>query len=194
GIISRSIFTILKEATARRDQGCEFALSASYVEIYNERVRDLLRPKNNNMKVLEHPGEGFVASGAQELLVTCLDDARHILAEGSRHRTMAPTLMNKDSSRSHSIMTLRLDQACYRTTVRNCDMSGRLVLVDLAGSERVSRTRAEGLRLKEANRINVSLTTLGMVIKALTEAAPHVPYRDSKLTRLLQESLGGNSR
>ncbi|CAM9849989.1 unnamed protein product, partial [Discosporangium mesarthrocarpum] len=75
-----------------------------------------------------------------------------------------------------------------------CETSGRLVLVDLAGSERVSRTRAEGLRLEEANRINLSLTTLGMVIKALTEAAPHVPYRDSKLTRLLEESLGGNSR
>ncbi|CAN0316848.1 unnamed protein product, partial [Ectocarpus fasciculatus] len=192
GVIPRAVSTLLADAEARRAQGWEFALTATYVEIYNEKIRDLLNPANDNLQVKEHPsGRGVEAAGAKEVRVTSLEEAVGVLKKGAEHRATAATLMNNVSSRSHSIFMLRLDQ---RDVVHDCKVSARLTLVDLAGSERAGKTGAEGKRLEEANSINVSLHTLGRVIRTLSESGPHVPFRDSKLTRLLQESLGGNSR
>ncbi|CAM9864901.1 unnamed protein product, partial [Ectocarpus sp. 8 AP-2014] len=192
GVIPRAVSTLLADAEARRAQGWEFALTATYVEIYNEKIRDLLNPANDNLQVKEHSsGRGVEAAGAKEVRVTSLEEAVGVLKKGAEHRATAATLMNNVSSRSHSIFMLRLDQ---RDVVHDCKVSARLTLVDLAGSERAGKTGAEGKRLEEANSINVSLHTLGRVIRTLSENGPHVPFRDSKLTRLLQESLGGNSR
>ena len=117
---------------------------------------------------------------------------QQVLETGKRFRASAPTLMNAESSRSHSILSIHVTQ---RNEISQRVRRGKLVLVDLAGSEKVSKTGAAGLRLEEAKNINRSLTSLGMVITALTEGPhTHVPYRDSKLTRVLQESLGGNSK
>ncbi|CAN0318936.1 unnamed protein product, partial [Discosporangium mesarthrocarpum] len=110
GIIFRAVSTILQGAERRMAMGWDCVVMASYVEIYNERVRDLLDPKNDNLRVVEHPGRGAGPAGVREQHVTCLSDAEGLLREGARHRATAPTLMNRDSSRSHSIFTLRLDQ------------------------------------------------------------------------------------
>jgi kinesin family protein 5 len=120
-----------------------------------------------------------------------VDDVLHVLETGKVNRTNAPTLMNTASSRSHTIFSLSLEQ---KNPVARTTLKSRLFMVDLAGSEKVSQTGAEGLRLQEAKKINQSLTSLSMVIKALCDGILHIPYRNSKLTRLLQDSLGGNSR
>lgn len=169
----------------------QFQIKVAYYEIYCEKVRDLLNPAQDNMKLREVKEEGFVV---QDLTEVYCGDALSVLQTvqaGKANRASAPTLMNAESSRSHSILSITVRQK-DETTGRV--KSGRLFLVDLAGSEKVGKTGATGTRLEEAKNINSSLTTLGMVINALCDGAPHVPYRDSKLTRLLMDSLGGNSR
>lgn len=190
GVISRSIdklFTLITQAEA----DLEFRIHVSYLEIYCEKLRDLLNPAQDNMKIRENKGEGFVVQDNTEVYCTDRQGVYAVLEAGKTNRITAPTLMNAESSRSHSILSVTVHQ---KHTISGRNRKGRLFLVDLAGSEKVSKTGATGTRLEEAKNINGSLTTLGMVINALCDGSPHVPYRDSKLTRLLMDALGGNSK
>ena len=160
-------------------------------KVYCERIRDLLNPSQDNLKMREVKQEGFVIQDITEMFCVDREGIIRIIEMGKTHRASAPTLMNAESSRSHSILSLLLSQK--NETTGRC-RRGKLFLVDLAGSEKVSKTGAQGARLEEAKKINRSLTTLGMVINALCDGHSHVPYRDSKLSRILQDSLGGNSK
>ncbi|EGG06377.1 uncharacterized protein MELLADRAFT_36123, partial [Melampsora larici-populina 98AG31] len=185
-----------------------YTVEVSFMEIYNERVRDLLNPKNKgNLRVREHPSLGPYVEDLSKLAVQSYANVETLMDEGNKARTVAATNMNETSSRSHSVFTLLLTQ---RRTDTNTGLAGekvsRISLVDLAGSERANSTGATGVRLKEGAQINKSLTTLGKVISALATAGggsglgkkkkadEHVPYRDSVLTWLLKDSLGGNSK
>ena len=190
GITPRAIyqiFNILKEFSRN---GTNWKLSLSYIEIYNEKVKCLLSGKNE-LKIREDPHEGFVIP--EKVMKDCKTPKE--IFEGiflaNENRAVGATNQNLRSSRSHAIMQLELIYNSIDGLVRK----SRLSLVDLAGSERIAKTGAEGQRLKEAQKINQSLTTLGMVIMALTtEGIKHVPFRNSKLTLILKDSLGGSSK
>lgn len=170
----------------------EYLVKVSYMEIYMERVRDLLRPELDNLQVHEDRARGVHVKGLSEYYVSSPSEVFQLLHQGSVNRAVSSTKMNTESSRSHSIFFFAIQQ---RNTDSGATKSGGLYLVDLAGSEKVGKTGASGQTLEEAKKINKSLSALGMVINALTDGkSSHVPYRDSKLTRILQESLGGNSR
>eukprot|EP01006_Ploeotia_vitrea_P043586 TRINITY_DN66747_c0_g1_i1.p1 TRINITY_DN66747_c0_g1~~TRINITY_DN66747_c0_g1_i1.p1 ORF type:complete len:816 (+),score=140.21 TRINITY_DN66747_c0_g1_i1:53-2500(+) len=192
GIIPRvveQIFTNVEEA----EENVEFTIKVSFVEIYMERIRDLFDPTKTNLQLHEdfRSARGVYVADATEAYVSDADEVFRLLREGASNRAVASTRMNDESSRSHSIFCITITQSRAKLDQR----TGKLFLVDLAGSEKVGKTKAEGLQLEEAKLINKSLTTLGMVINSLTDKkSTHVPYRDSKLTRLLQDSLGGNSR
>ncbi|GMH64267.1 hypothetical protein TrLO_g14596 [Triparma laevis f. longispina] len=190
GICPRAIDTLFK-CIEEAEEDMEFTLKLSYVEIYCEKIRDLLEPMSNNLKIKEAPsGEMFLA-GVTEVYVTDQEGVFGVMQQGKGNRVTAATLMNAESSRSHSLLMMTVTQRNVKT---ERVMRAKLVLGDLAGSERIKKTRVSGVRLDEAKKINQSLSTLGMVINSLTDGSTHVPYRDSKLTRVLQESLGGNSR
>ncbi|XP_039152025.1 osmotic avoidance abnormal protein 3 isoform X2 [Drosophila simulans] len=176
----------------------------TYMEIYNERIRDLLN-KNENTSVINHslkelPGIGVSVPTLTTQPVVNANQCYDWLHFGNKNRVTAATLMNKNSSRSHTIFTITLEQSPFFNSIGLEDAfggirRGKLSLVDLAGSERQRRTGAKGDRLKEASQINLSLSALGNVISSLVDGkAKHVPFRDSKLTRLLQDSLGGNTK
>lgn len=190
GIIPRCIDCLFEEIN-KADTDIQFQIVLSYYEIYCEKVRDLLNPNLINLKVRESKTGGFKVAELTEIYCTDRDSVLRVIELGKSNRAAAPTLMNADSSRSHSIVSLLVDQK-NTTTGRN--RRGVLFLVDLAGSEKVSKTGASGMRLEEAKNINSSLTTLGMVINALCDGSGHVPYRDSKLTMILMDALGGNSK
>lgn len=190
GVIPRCVDALF-DAIVKADPDNQFQVVLSYYEIYCEKVRDLLNPASVNMKIRETKGSGFMVQDLTEIYCTDRDSVLRIIELGKTNRAAAPTLMNADSSRSHSIVSILVDQKNL-TTGRN--KRGNLYLVDLAGSEKVSKTGASGLRLEEAKNINSSLTTLGMVINSLCDGAGHVPYRDSKLTMILMDALGGNSK
>lgn len=174
----------------------EYLLHVSFLEIYNEEIRDLL-VKNTGCKleIKEHPDKGMYVKGLSSITVDCYDDMNEILAIGSANRSVGATCMNTDSSRSHSIFIIDLEMSVYHGEGKEFFRNGKLNLVDLAGSERQGKSLASGERFREATRINLSLSALGNVISALVDGKiKHIPYRDSKLTRLLQDSLGGNSR
>eukprot|EP01089_Gocevia_fonbrunei_P019256 TRINITY_DN675_c0_g1_i6.p1 TRINITY_DN675_c0_g1~~TRINITY_DN675_c0_g1_i6.p1 ORF type:complete len:932 (-),score=266.37 TRINITY_DN675_c0_g1_i6:10-2805(-) len=157
-----------------------------------ERIRDLLEPSRMDLKLREDKNKTVYIDGVTEVYVTCEDDIIKVMDEGGSNRKVAATNMNDTSSRSHSIFVLTLTQ---KSLEGGGTTTGKLYLVDLAGSEKVGKTGATGQTLDEAKGINKSLSALGNVINALTDGkSKHVPYRDSKLTRLLQQSLGGNSR
>jgi kinesin family member 5 len=160
-------------------------------KVYCEKIRDLLNPNSDNLKMRETKQEGVVIQDVTEVFCVDRDSILRVIETGKAHRASAPTLMNAESSRSHSILSILVTQKIESTGRHR---KGKLFLVDLAGSEKVSKTGAKGARLEEAKNINRSLTTLGMVINALCDGSPHIPYRDSKLSRLLQDSLGGNSK
>ncbi|KUI58477.1 hypothetical protein VP1G_05783 [Cytospora mali] len=179
-------------------------VEVSYLEIYNERVKDLLNPgTKGNLKVREHPSTGPYVEDLAKLVVGSFQEIEHLMDEGNKARTVAATNMNATSSRSHAVFTLMLTQKSVDTeTKMEMEKVAKISLVDLAGSERATSTGATGARLKEGAEINRSLSTLGRVIAALAEmstgkkkkgAASQVPYRDSVLTWLLKDSLGGNS-
>ncbi|KAK7739165.1 hypothetical protein SLS53_005801 [Cytospora paraplurivora] len=179
-------------------------IEVSYLEIYNERVKDLLNPgTKGNLKVREHPSTGPYVEDLAKLVVGSFQEIEHLMDEGNKARTVAATNMNATSSRSHAVFTLTLTQKSVDTdTKMEMEKVAKISLVDLAGSERATSTGATGARLKEGAEINRSLSTLGRVIAALAElsggkkkkgAASQVPYRDSVLTWLLKDSLGGNS-
>ncbi|VDK77376.1 unnamed protein product [Dibothriocephalus latus] len=195
GIIPRSFEHIFETTAVSSD--VKFLIHASYLEIYNEEIRDLLGVGGKTKcEIKEHPERGVFVSGLSMHKVKNVNDCRAIMDQGWRNRATGATLMNADSSRSHSIFSIYLEMICNDAeTGREMLRAGKLNLVDLAGSERQSKTGAVGDRLKEATKINLSLSALGNVISALVDAnTKHVPYRDSKLTRLLQDSLGGNTK
>lgn len=190
GVIPRSIDRLF-ESIGAADENLQFQVQVSYYEIYCEKIRDLLNPVQDNMKLRETKTDGFIIQDITGVYCTDRDSVLRTIGVGKANRACAPTLMNAESSRSHSILSLLVTQKDEKS---GRTKHARLFLVDLAGSEKVSKTGASGLRLEEAKNINSSLTTLGMVINSLCDGSPHVPYRDSKLTRLLMESLGGNSK
>ncbi|XP_046809870.1 kinesin-like protein unc-104 isoform X11 [Lucilia cuprina] len=184
----------------------KYSVEVSYMEIYCERVRDLLNPKNKgNLRVREHPLLGPYVEDLSKLAVTSYEDIHDLIDEGNKARTVAATNMNETSSRSHAVFTIFFTQRRHDTmTDLITEKVSKISLVDLAGSERADSTGAKGTRLKEGANINKSLTTLGKVISALAEIsaskskkskkADFIPYRDSVLTWLLRENLGGNSK
>jgi kinesin family protein 5 len=191
GIIPRIVEQIFHSIMTSNGD-VEFTVKVSYMEIYMEKIRDLLVPHNDNLPVHEDKTKGVYVKGLHEFYVGSVEEVYEILERGGAARAVAATNMNQESSRSHSIFVIEVAQKHVETGAAK---SGRLFLVDLAGSEKVGKTGASGQTLEEAKKINKSLTSLGMVINALSDGkSSHIPYRDSKLTRILQESLGGNSR
>ncbi|KAK8920793.1 hypothetical protein H634G_00124 [Metarhizium anisopliae BRIP 53293] len=189
--------------TIQEDKATKCTVEVSYLEIYNERVRDLLNPATKgNLKVREHPSTGPYVEDLAKLVVGSFQEIENLMDEGNKARTVAATNMNETSSRSHAVFTLMLTQKKYDAeTKMEMEKVAKISLVDLAGSERATSTGATGARLKEGAEINRSLSTLGRVIAALADlstgkkkkGATQVPYRDSVLTWLLKDSLGGNS-
>ncbi|KAF8937161.1 kinesin-like protein Klp8 [Dissophora ornata] len=211
GIIPLSCHELFRRIEANTDPTRSYRVEVSYMEIYCERVRDLLNPKNKgHLKVREHPSLGPYVEDLSKLIVTSFQDIENLMDEGNKARTVAATNMNETSSRSHAVFTVLLTQKRYDIETKlETEKVSRISLVDLAGSERANSTGATGARLKEGANINKSLTTLGKVISALADAssvaiAPKkgakkpaevfVPYRDSVLTWLLKDCLGGNSK
>lgn len=194
GIVPRMVSTVFDDIEDA-DENIEFTVTVSMVEIYQERVRDLLDPSKDNLQVKEEKDgdeTNIYIAGVTEVFVTEPTHIYDVLKAGASSRAVASTAMNDESSRSHSVFMLTLSQVNNET---HNQKTGKLYLVDLAGSEKVRKTGAEGQALKEAQKINSSLSALGNVINALTDGkSTHVPYRDSKLTRLLQNALGGNSK
>ncbi|KAI6151632.1 hypothetical protein BKA82DRAFT_1001661 [Pisolithus tinctorius] len=190
------------------DPTVSFTVEVSYIEIYNEKVRDLLNPKNTgNLRVREHPSLGPYVEDLSKLVVSSYDEMMTLMDEGNKARTVAATNMNETSSRSHAVFTLLLTMRKHDVdTNLDTEKVSRISLVDLAGSERANSTGATGQRLKEGANINKSLTTLGKVISSLAlvsqdgakkgkkKGDEFIPYRDSVLTWLLKDSLGGNSK
>ena len=171
-------------------------LRCSYLEIYNESIHDLLDyDHNKKLELKEDTQKGIYVKGLTTVIVRSVTDIERTMNNGSANRHTAETAMNKDSSRSHCIFTIYIETAEKQPDGNERIRAGKLNLVDLAGSERQSKTHAEGQRLVEATKINLSLSALGNVISALVDGkSSHIPYRDSKLTRLLQDSLGGNTK
>ncbi|GAA6032440.1 hypothetical protein JCM8097_008176 [Rhodosporidiobolus ruineniae] len=170
----------------------EYLVKVSYMEIYMERIRDLLAPENDNLPVHEDKQRGVYVKNLSDFYVSNSAEVYEIMRQGGNARAVSSTQMNAESSRSHSIFVITVQA---RNTETGTQKTGSLFLVDLAGSEKIGKTGATGQTLEEAKKINKSLSALGMVINALTDGkSSHIPYRDSKLTRILQESLGGNSR
>ena len=209
GIIPRSINYIYKEMnrilTEEGGNNSKFSLSLSFIQIYLESIQDLLDPDSKEIKLREDPDKGVYLEGVQWVRCSSPEECAEIFHMGERNRATESTRMNAHSSRSHAILIIRIErsiQVSTKTKVKNIKQAtdriitcSHLYLVDLAGSERVKKTGATSMRLEEAKKINVSLLALGNVISALSDPkSTHISYRDSKLTRLLQESLGGNAK
>ncbi|XP_067132536.1 kinesin-like protein KIF3A [Centruroides vittatus] len=195
GIIPNSFAHIFGHI-AKAEDDKTFLVRVSYLEIYNEEVRDLLgKDQNVRLEVKERPDVGVYVKDLSAYVVNTADELDRIMTLGNKNRAVGETNMNAHSSRSHAIFTITVECSEKGLDGQQHVRMGKLHLVDLAGSERQSKTGASGLRLKEATKINLSLSTLGNVISALVDGkSTHVPYRNSKLTRLLQDSLGGNSK
>ncbi|KAH8293643.1 hypothetical protein KR054_002493 [Drosophila jambulina] len=181
---------------AKAKENQKFLVRVSYMEIYNEEVRDLLgKDVGKSLEVKERPDIGVFVKDLSGYVVHNADDLENIMRLGNKNRAVGATKMNQESSRSHAIFSITVERSeLGEGGVQHVRM-GKLQLVDLAGSERQSKTQASGQRLKEATKINLSLSVLGNVISALVDGkSTHIPYRNSKLTRLLQDSLGGNSK
>ncbi|XP_014854580.1 PREDICTED: kinesin-like protein KIF1A isoform X12 [Poecilia mexicana] len=205
-LLCEDLFTKINDNT---DNSLSYSVEVSYMEIYCERVRDLLNPKNKgNLRVREHPLMGPYVEDLSKLAVTSYNDIQDLMDSGNKARTVAATNMNETSSRSHAVFNIIFTQKRFDAETDNTsEKVSKISLVDLAGSERADSTGAKGTRLKEGANINKSLTTLGKVISALAEVdsgqnknkkkkkvESFIPYRDSVLTWLLRENLGGNSR
>ncbi|XP_069388640.1 kinesin-like protein KIF17 isoform X2 [Paralichthys olivaceus] len=194
GVIPRAFEHIFESIQCA--ENTKFLVRASYLEIYNEEIRDLLgSDTKQRLELKEHPERGVYVRDLSMHTVHNVGECERIIEQGWRNRAVGYTLMNKDSSRSHSIFTIHLEICNTDAAGQDHLRAGKLNLVDLAGSERQSKTGATGERLREATKINLSLSALGNVISALVDGrSRYIPYRDSKLTRLLQDSLGGNTR
>ncbi|KAJ3132845.1 hypothetical protein HK100_004901 [Physocladia obscura] len=191
GLTPRLVETIFS-TIFKAPPNMEFTVKVSYMEIYMEKIRDLLNPANDNLPVNEDKQKGVYVKGLLEVFVGSIEEVYDVMKRGQEARIVASTNMNAESSRSHSIFVMQIG---LKNLTDGSTRTGKLYLVDLAGSEKIGKTGATGQTLEEAKKINKSLSALGMVINALTDGkSAHIPYRDSKLTRILQESLGGNSR
>jgi len=194
GVIPRSFDHVFESIQLAQNQ--EFLVRCSYLEIYNEEIRDLLgKDPKKKCDIKEDPNKGVFVKNLTQTVVDNQETIQRVMDAGLANRTVGQTLMNSVSSRSHSIFTIVIE--CNEKDEAGEDhfRLGKLNLVDLAGSERQSKTGATGDRLKEGCKINLSLSALGNVISALVDGrGSHIPYRDSKLTRLLQDSLGGNTK
>uniref|UniRef100_A0A7N8WTQ4 Kinesin-like protein n=1 Tax=Mastacembelus armatus TaxID=205130 RepID=A0A7N8WTQ4_9TELE len=190
GIIPRIVQDIFNYIYSM-DENLEFHIKVSYFEIYLDKIRDLLDVSKTNLSVHEDKNRVPYVKGCTERFVCSPEEVMDTIDEGKSNRHVAVTNMNEHSSRSHSIFLINVKQENTQTEQK---LSGKLYLVDLAGSEKVSKTGAEGAVLDEAKNINKSLSSLGNVISALAEGSAYIPYRDSKMTRILQDSLGGNCR
>eukprot|EP00795_Rhopilema_esculentum_P000249 gene249-9894_t len=195
GIIPNS-FAHIFGFIAKMDEDVRFLVRVSYLEIYNENVRDLLgKDQKAKLEVKERPDIGVYVKDLSSYVVNNADDMDRTMTTGNKNRSVGATNMNATSSRSHAIFTITIERSEKGIDGQQHVRMGKLHMVDLAGSERQAKTGAAGDRLKEANNINLSLSTLGNVISALVDGkSTHIPYRNSKLTRLLQDSLGGNSK
>ncbi|XP_062260168.1 kinesin-like protein KIF1A isoform X1 [Platichthys flesus] len=206
-LLCEDLFTKINDIN--NENSMSYSVEVSYMEIYCERVRDLLNPKNKNLRVREHPLMGPYVEDLSKLAVTSYNDIQDLMDSGNKARTVAATNMNETSSRSHAVFNIIFTQKKHEMETENTlEKVSKISLVDLAGSERADSTGAKGTRLKEGANINKSLTTLGKVISGLAELASappnknkkkkkvesFIPYRDSVLTWLLRENLGGNSR
>ncbi|XP_060073969.1 kinesin-like protein KIF28P [Ylistrum balloti] len=180
-----------------KDKGV-YEVMISMLEIYNEQVRDLLNSKTiknrGSMNIKSDPKRGFYVEGLMKSLVNSYPEIENKINEGTKNRTVASTNMNATSSRAHTIVAIHFKQESKDSTGQNMTKTSVINLVDLAGSERVASTGAQGDRLKEGSSINQSLSSLGNVINALAKSKPFIPYRDSALTKLLKNALGGNSK
>uniref|UniRef100_A0A3Q4BJF0 Kinesin family member 13Bb n=1 Tax=Mola mola TaxID=94237 RepID=A0A3Q4BJF0_MOLML len=203
GLIPRLCSSLFNRTVQEAQEGESFTVEVSYMEIYNEKVRDLLDPKGSRqaLRVREHNVFGPYVDGLSRLAVASYKDIESLMSEGNKSRTVAATNMNEESSRSHAVFNIILTHKLMDLQSGTCgEKVSKLSLVDLAGSERAAKTGAAGERLKEGSNINKSLSTLGLVISALADQgagrnkSKFVPYRDSVLTWLLKDSLGGNSR
>ncbi|KAM6441990.1 kinesin-like protein KIF11 [Liasis olivaceus] len=195
GVIPRTLHQIFEKLA---ENGTEFSVKVSLLEIYNEELFDLLNPSpdvGERLQMFDDPRNkrGVIIKGLEEITVHNKDEVYQILERGAAKRTTAATYMNQYSSRSHSVfsITLHMKETTYGEELVKI---GKLNLVDLAGSENIGRSGAVDKRAREAGNINQSLLTLGRVITALVERTPHIPYRESKLTRILQDSLGGRTK
>ncbi|XP_054203280.1 kinesin-like protein KIF15 isoform X3 [Homo sapiens] len=200
GVIPRSfeyLFSLIDREKEKAGAGKSFLCKCSFIEIYNEQIYDLLDSASAGLYLREHIKKGVFVVGAVEQVVTSAAEAYQVLSGGWRNRRVASTSMNRESSRSHAVFTITIESMEKSNEIVNIRTS-LLNLVDLAGSERQKDTHAEGMRLKEAGNINRSLSCLGQVITALVDVGNgkqrHVCYRDSKLTFLLRDSLGGNAK
>ncbi|XP_071951879.1 kinesin-II 85 kDa subunit-like [Antedon mediterranea] len=195
GIIPNSFAHIFGHI-AKAEEKTRFLVRVSYLEIYNEEIRDLLsKNQSSRLEVKERPDVGVYVKDLSAFVVNNADDMDRINTIGNKNRSVGSTNMNEQSSRSHAIFTITVERSDEGLDKEQHVRVGKLNLVDLAGSERQSKTGASGQRLVEATKINLSLSTLGNVISSLVDGkSTHIPYRNSKLTRLLQDSLGGNAK
>ena len=194
GVIPNSFDHIFSHIAKSENQ--QYLVRASYLEIYLEDVRDLLaKDQTKNLELKERPDTGIYVKDLSSFVCKSVSEIEHVMAVGNQNRSVGKTEMNEHSSRSHAIFIITVECSELDMEGQAHIRVGKLNLVDLAGSERQAKTGAVGDRLKEATKINLSLSALGNVIAALVDGkSSHVPYRDSKLTRLLQDSLGGNAR
>ena len=199
GLIPNTFETVFGDIDALEAANKNFLVRASFLEIYNEEVRDLLgKDQTRRCDLKEDPDKGVYVKDLTTFVVKSVAEIRKLHEVGKKNRSVGATLMNADSSRSHSIFTVTIETSEVNEGEAEEDAHirvGKLNMVDLAGSERQAKTGSTGDRLKEATKINLSLSALGNVISALVDGkSSHIPYRDSKLTRLLQDSLGGNTK
>lgn len=190
GIVPKASRFVFDHIEASVDYDTEITLRCSFMEVYKEKMQDLLRPNSEMLRVKELPQRGLFVDGLSREYVTCASDVMAVIRAGLRTRAVGRTRCNNYSSRSHVVFVLHVEQQSLQGEER----LGKLTLVDLAGSEKLSKNESVGETFEEAKKINWSLSALGKVIDALAEQRSHVPYRDSKLTRVLQEALGGNCR
>lgn len=193
GIMPRSFDTVFKSIEC--DSKCQYLVRASYLEIYNEEIRDLLSKNGQNKLELKEKDGTVYVKDLSTFVVKSPEDMMEVFNEGTVNRHVRATNMNDTSSRSHSIFTITIESSQIGPDGKSHIKVGKLNIVDLAGSERLDKTGAQGEGAKEGIKINLSLSTLCHVISSLTDPkCTFVPYRDSKLTRLLQDSLGGNTK
>ncbi|XP_065270444.1 kinesin-like protein KIF3B [Emys orbicularis] len=194
GVIPNSFDHIFTHIS--RSQNQQYLVRASYLEIYQEEIRDLLsKDQSKRLELKERPDTGVYVKDLSSFVTKSVKEIEHVMNVGNQNRSVGATNMNEHSSRSHAIFVITIECSEVGLDGENHIRVGKLNLVDLAGSERQAKTGAQGERLKEATKINLSLSALGNVISALVDGkSTHIPYRDSKLTRLLQDSLGGNAK
>src|SRR6201996_7618956 len=199
GIIPRGLHSLFDRLGEEQSEKCESSVKCSFIELYNEELRDLLAADDNTkLKIFDEQNKNgrttTLVQGMEETHIKTASKGIQLLREGSHKRQVAATKCNDLSSRSHTVFTVTVYMKRQSEAGEDFVCSGKLNLVDLAGSENIQRSGAENKRAAEAGNINKSLLTLGRVINALVEKSTHIPYRESKLTRLLQESLGGRDK